>query len=258
MPQLPRFASPPLVETVLSVEFQTLPRWDVPYFGLFWEFIRQDFPAVETHLAVESETSEDGPPIQFINRPPLRCWYIHNDRSRLIQVQRNRFMHNWRKESTNYPHYDSLIRPSFIAEWVRYQDFIRQHKLGDLNVIRCEVTYISHIEQGTGWESFADLGRVFRFWSKSSSLSLPIEGASTQLNLSLPEKYGRLRVTVKPAVRTEDGKRLLALEITARGAPASPSPDRCIDWLDIGREWVVRTFAEITTDEMHAIWKRTQ
>lgn len=39
----PKFLAPPLIETVLGVEFEPLSSWDIPHYGLFWQSIRQEY-----------------------------------------------------------------------------------------------------------------------------------------------------------------------------------------------------------------------
>ena len=65
---------------------------------------------------------------------------------------------------------------------------------------------------------------------------------------------GRLHVTAQPAIRKEDRKPMVILNLTARGKPEGEGTDGVLRFLDRGREWIVKTFKEITTSEMHQIW----
>jgi hypothetical protein len=44
---------------------------------------------------------------------------------------------------------------------------------------------------------------------------------------------------------------MFVLNLTARGLLGKST-----EFLDLGREWIVRSFAEMTTTEMHEVWKR--
>jgi hypothetical protein len=44
----------------------------------------------------------------------------------------------------------------------------------------------------------------------------------------------------------------------ARGKPLSPDVDGALRFLNIGHEWIVRGFTELTTPEMHSKWDRKQ
>ena len=75
-----------------------------------------------------------------------------------------------------------------------------------------------------------------------------------QLSYCLEENAGRLYVAFIPVIRARDGKEVLQMTLTARGAPKSSSDEDVFGWLDLGRKWIVRGFADFTTAEMHNIW----
>lgn len=43
--------------------------------------------------------------------------------------------------------------------------------------------------------------------------------------------------------------------LTARGMPSSPDVEGVLEFADYGRDLIVRTFRDITTDEMHKEWQ---
>src|SRR5262245_37109554 len=102
---LPDFAKPPVVETVLDVGFAPLPGWRIPHFGLFWQSIRDEYPTFRDQppLLLERETfgKRQSQPLnlafEFLNQPEARCWFEEKSGARLIQIQHDRFIHNWRK-----------------------------------------------------------------------------------------------------------------------------------------------------------------
>jgi hypothetical protein len=53
------------------------------------------------------------------------------------------------------------------------------------------------------------------------------------------------------------GQKAIRLMLTARGAPSAPTIDESMRFMDIARDRIVRTFTDITTDEMHHRWGRT-
>ena len=50
---------------------------------------------------------------------------------------------------------------------------------------------------------------------------------------------------------------VLQLDVSATGRPTSSKTPDILEWLDLGREWVVKGFADFTTPEMHMKWRRT-
>ncbi|MEN9667367.1 MAG: hypothetical protein RLZZ326_3730, partial [Planctomycetota bacterium] len=70
------------------------------------------------------------------------------------------------------------------------------------------------------------------------------------------EPIGRLHVAVEPSYRAEDDTPMFVVTLTARGRPLEESIEGVMKFLDLGRDWVVRMFATITTPEMHSLWER--
>jgi hypothetical protein len=68
---------------------------------------------------------------------------------------------------------------------------------------------------------------------------------------------GRLHVD---AVTRNDasGKPIIALSLTARGAPSASNCASALQFLQDARFRIVHTFAAITSDAAHAKWGRTQ
>ena len=263
--QLPKFDAPPVVETVLGIEFVPLAQWDVPHFGLFWNEIRSEFPNFESKPPLGSaiESPEAMPvrlQLELQEKLDPRCWFLTDDKQRLIQVQNNRFLYNWRKgdSATPYPEYDASVRPAFARESKRFSDFLSTVGLGPIEVLQGEVTYVNHLEIGKGWLSAADLTNVLRCWAepKGGTFLPSPEGVSLDVRYRFPKNLGRLHVSLRPAVRNTDGAEILQLKLTARGRPEGSDLDSALIWLDTGREWVVRGFADLTTDAMHKIWRR--
>jgi len=262
------FRNPPVIETALSVEFAPIEGWGIPHFGLFWSRVRDDLPDFEIQPPLVSEIEQlERPPlsteirVQFTNVPEPRCWYKSSNGSQLIQVQGNRFVYNWRKLDTgaDYPRYDESVRPSFEDYWQRFSDFVvSEEKLGDCNVVQCEVTYVNHIPKGQGWQEVSDWENVLSCVAGTTGGQFLPSAETAQMALSYvdPERKGRLRVTLSHAVRQMDGAEVIALRLSVRGRPDSSNKDDIVRWLDFGREWVVRGFLDLTTDHMHKLWGR--
>src|ERR1700675_5095605 len=106
-PPLPDFINPPVIETVLSLQFSPLEKFGIPHFGLYWQKIRNEYPRVELHPPLASVTEEYGPSLihqkiglriglGFPIGSPVRCWYVDESDNRLLQVQSDHFVYNWR------------------------------------------------------------------------------------------------------------------------------------------------------------------
>jgi len=260
---LPDFSAPPAAETLLGFNFKPLLGWKVPHFGLFWHGIKAQYPGVEVHPPIASEMAlrfeVDPRRVQFqlMSEVPVRCWFIHKSETRLVQVQNGSFIQNWRRpsETAAYLHYDNL-RPSFVEMWKRFQDFLRNNEIEQPSVTDCEVTYINHIDRGSGWSHLSDLPQIIPCWSGVTSGGfLPPPGAvSINAFYPIPSNAGRLEITLQPGVRKSDGKQTIQLVLTARCKPRANDTKELLRCLDLGREWVVRGFTDFTSQKMHTLW----
>jgi uncharacterized protein (TIGR04255 family) len=262
---LPEFSDPPVAETVLSVQFDRLSALRTAHFGLYWGGVQDRFPVTEEHGELPSilERSPDelipmvGIQFEAFEAPPTRFWFVDRLGTELIQVQRDRFIKNWRKlgEGDQYPRYER-IRAGFDRDFYDFSEFVTRNQLGKLRVNQYEVTYINHIVAGRGWDSHADVGQVFTVWQQPRSV-YPGQAQDLTFRTRFPildpsgNFAGRLHVTLQSAKRLSDGAPMFVLELTARGLLEGDS-----DFFGLGREWIVRSFAELTTPKMHKIWGR--
>lgn len=272
---LPDFADPPVVEVALSVQFEPLTALRTPQLGLLWQKFRERFPKIEEHTPLDPMMERfgvSGPPkpsvqFQMMRRPPVpRCWFLNKPGTELIQIQQDRFAHNWRKtdergvqvEYARYKH----IRASFRSEMDEFAEFVAQENLGVLQANQCEVTYVNHIAAGSGWEKHGELEKILPlFQARYTDEFLPeLEEARVGGAYVIPgsdtKPLGRLRFSIDSAYRRASDKPIMVLNLVARGRPDGDGMDGVMRFLDIGHEWIVRGFAAMTTPEMHKIWGR--
>jgi len=263
---LPDFDDPPVVETVLSVQFEPLPLVQTAHLGLLWNEYRPFFPKSEEGLALEPviERFPENPMARVGLRfralesfPIPRIWFTNEMGNEMIQVQNDRFIKNWRKgeERDQYPHYDETIRPHFDRDFGIFLAFLEKNKLGTPHVNQCEVTYVNHILAGHGWDRFGEVDKLFTFWrSEDGTPPGPPEDLRLHVRFVIRDKeglpVGRLHVDVQPAVRTSDHHPMYVMHLTARGQIGDS-----VGFFDIGREWIVTTFKRLTTNSMHKIWR---
>ena len=100
--RLPEFHNPPVIEVVCGVLFNELDGITAPHLGKLWDKLQPDYTKVRevAPLAPAIEFFEDTPPptLRFTDIPPLaRTWLMTPTENRLVQVQRDRFLHNWKK-----------------------------------------------------------------------------------------------------------------------------------------------------------------
>ena len=247
----------------MGIEFASIPRWAAPHLGLLWAELKADYPDFEMQPPLPSlveqladrPTPAPGISIEFGDPFRFRTWFVSGDKSRLLQVQDNRLIFNWRKlkPSDAYLHYRDL-KPSFSREWSRFENFVIGQRLPPLRPVQCELTYVNHVPRGLGWSDYSDLHEAFLPWVGISSRSLRTEGVAWNACLLLPNGLGRLHVAAQPVMRIADGTEAFQLNLTARGAPVSESQEDVLRWFDLARAALVNAFFDMTTPAMHAIW----
>ncbi|MHB1033592.1 MAG: TIGR04255 family protein [Pirellulales bacterium] len=265
--RLPDYERPPVIEVVCSVQFDPIPGLHAPAIGLFWQQIREEYSRVEIKppLAAVRETYParlEAASVEMSVLPPLpRTFFIDATDNWLVQIQQDRFVHNWRKvrEEDVYPHFPEVYR-RFANVWHVFGAFCEMEGMGPPVVNQLELTYINHIPAGTCWHSLADMGMVFRDlpWSHDEPRFLPEpESMAWKAAFLLPSRQGRLHVSVRHAVRNDDSRHVILCELTARGMPAQTNEAGLTDWFSLGREWIVQGFADLTCERIQQeVWGR--
>ena len=267
------FARPPLVEVALSVQFEPLLKFRMPYVGQLWTVFRERFPEFQEHPPLPQVTERFGVRHAFLQEgtfqfgfgmPPLhRCWFLNKEGTELVQVQQDRFARNWRKvgEGDEYPRYER-IRKSFEQDFGDFAAFLSRQGLGEPVPNQCEVTYVDHLVAGEGWQRHGEVDEVVTLWAKRQAGDFLPEPEEIRFGVKyvIPDRdgkpFGRLYVDLQPAFRKEDEKPMFVLNFVARGKPDSADTPGVLRFFDTGREWIVRAFASVTSSKMQRIWGR--
>jgi uncharacterized protein (TIGR04255 family) len=259
-----------VAEVLLDVALDPLPLVRNAHLGLFWaEQLREEFPIIsdQTPLLLNEESFEtnlvEQSPVQIRLEqgvPVVRQWFSSADDTRLIQIQQDRFIQNWRRRSpdaTEYPRYETL-RESFEQHFVMYSDFLASNDLGAPTIRQAEVTYTNHLQPDEVWQKPGDLDRVLRSWrpdfGDEGLLTDPVEDVRLVWRHTIADEVGpfaRLYISVFPVVTGG-----LALQLTVRGKPRDGSLKTTMAFFDMARERIVKGFTAITTEAMHRRWRR--
>ncbi len=265
---LPDFEAPPLTEVAISLQFQEIANFGFVDIGPLWECFRDRFSRVEYHPRLPPVFETFGLPqgtvqplqMSFGVFPQLpRCWFVNNTNNELLQFQADRFIHNWRKVEVNnvYPRYEH-IRARFAEEVQVLQAFLAERGLGGINPNQCEITYVNSITIPD--QPGDQTSTVFKNWSSFHGTYLgDVEDVSFicrfRISNESGEPIGRVIAQTSPGLDAE-GRPVIQLTLIGRGRPASPTVEAALNFIDVARDRIVCGFAELTTDEMHKIWKR--
>jgi uncharacterized protein (TIGR04255 family) len=258
-----RFDRPPVVEVLCGVMFGSLQRLQTAHVGMFWDLIRKDFPKVQEAPPMPTviERPAAVPPFQFemsIGPPLARTWFCTADGHRLVQLQRDRFVYNWRRDSAEdgpYPSYDRVV-VEFERSWSKFSQFVAREELGEIEPRQLELAYVNAIPVSSipdGHTLFVDHHRDA---SRGRFLPQP-ESFDWTTSYPLPEASGRLHMRMYTSRALPTGAPFIRFETIARGInDAAVLGFR--SWFNSAHVWIVNGFVDVTTSEMQAIWGRRQ
>lgn len=270
----PSYVRPPVGEVALGIYFSppvTLRSVDT---GLLWEKWRGRYPKAVDQPALPPVVPESFPAspqavsIHFAGGlSGSRVWFLSDTEDRLIQVQPDRLVLNWRKtaDDQSYPRYDNL-RPIFAQEAAEFLSFLKETGDTSPTIAQAEVTYVNPVPIAALGER-RDLARLVAPWSGrfSDSFLPPPEDANLGLRFLIPdpdsnEPIGRLHIDGHSARRQNPGgsaaEEVFVIQLFARGKPVGTGLDGALAFLDLGHDWVVRGFTSLTTSPMHELWER--
>lgn len=269
-PDLPDFTAPPVSEVSLGVQFNSIEQLQAPHLGSIWAEFKSKFPHIEQQPPVEQnfETFADKgggvpvPRMQFqllSNVPVPRVLFINDQRTELLQVQRDHFYHNWRKigEGDQYPRFEKMIE-TFKDGLQRLDSVVSAEGLGTIVPNQCEVTYINHVPVPAEKSTCEVIEQLLGRWFAPPILGELGGPEDARLLLRYVIRHddspiGRLLVSAEPAWKL-DGTYIIQLMLTARGKPRSADLAGVVDFLNLGRIHVVKSFNSLTNPEMHKLW----
>jgi uncharacterized protein (TIGR04255 family) len=260
---LPEYDKPPVHEVVCGILFEHIDKFANAYLGVLWEKYKPEYIKCQevAPLVPLIETFDESEP-RLDMLPLPRTWFVHAENHKIIQVQRDHFLHNWRKvqEGDPYPRYETIIG-DFKNYLLKFTEFLNENDLGTLMPQQYELTYINHIYQGEGWNTLSDIGHIFPnlSWQKreDSFLTSP-ENINWQTAFVLPERAGRLRAKIQSGMQRESGRQVIVFELTVRGIGSYQRLDTIWAWFDLSHNWVVRGFTDLTAPQVQQdIWRRT-
>lgn len=242
------FSRPPINEVALSQSFVSRLDLLVPHFGEFWATIKDKFPKTQHATPV---VSPGDMPLQdpFGSWLP-RVWFVSEDDTRLVQLQQDRLIVNWRQtergeEYVRFP----AVKAEFDSAWGNLDRYVAERLGTPLQPTRLELSYVNIIPAGKE-ESITDVcGRVLRDYTWAAGPRfLPKPGKlQSFFEVPLRDSAGSLSVRISGAQRLNDGLLVLRFELVASGSlPEGMSRDK---WIEIAHETIVLGFKDLTSLE---------
>lgn len=262
------FARPPVDEVVLSVLFKPLNRFLAPHLGAIWQEFKKDRfvriverPPVNPTIEVFPNQGEEAE-FEISNVPSFaRIWFIHEDESKILQVQRDRFTFNWRRTDSDqkYPGFSAIFE-NFEDFYNRFGEMIKNLGIGSVTPSQYELTYIDQLMHGDGWNTLNDIGKVYSmftdfqqpdgsFWQGAELVNFRTSFPATHLR-------GRLHLAISNRVKMPEQKHTMQTDFTVRGFPEQ-SEYRMEWWFKSARDQIRDKFACMFAEDIQTqVWGR--
>ncbi|MBI4605644.1 MAG: TIGR04255 family protein [Planctomycetes bacterium] len=256
---LPRFERPPVVETVLGVQFDRLAGFHNGHLGSFWNKLGPEWTKVTDAPPLEPQSEIFGKAkglsgllqLKLRQDSSARLQIRNEAEDRMIQVQNGRFHYNWLGHGGEpYPSY-AKVWEEFRRHLDLFGRFVLEQGLGAIQPNLWEVTYVNHIPRGSAWHSPGDWAKLFRLeLPPAQPAGTTLETVSGEWQYVIPGEKGRLYVRLQHGEL--EGTEKVLLTLAARGTMTPKDDLRSM--LEIGHRMIVIGFKDLTSEQAHAYW----
>lgn len=246
MPKV-HFDNAPLKEVVMGAQFE---------FGVlenshiyeYYQTKKALFPQITENPILPAIIDRQGESddVKILNGFNARKYFIDNTGNRLIQIQKDRLLFNWRTENNkaDYPHFE-VILPEFFNHLNDLQKICSvKSKINQL-----EFTYLNHIEIEEFQLKTYQIDQFLKFFTTPPNL----KSFDCSFTFPIEKINGSLTIKMKSALRTTDQKKVITLEITARGI--NREGQSLEEWYQAGHDTALDYFLKSLTDRSMEIWK---
>jgi uncharacterized protein (TIGR04255 family) len=243
-----------VIEVAVAIQFVPLELRAIDLFALnnVWG---EDYPQVVEQPPLPPMTDDEGevaPVVTFGPGPMNRHWWLSPAEDRLIQVQRDRLVLNWRRTgNAEYPRFSSL-RKELRKRYAEFETFARKLE----QAVRpnfVEVIYINNMMSGGGVAS-----DLVEFMSPSATHHL---GVPDELRVGATYifddggQHSRLILNFDPQ-RDSNGSSFYLLSLAVRGKTQGQTWDDAVAFIDHAHGHIARSFSELTPATFQERWGR--
>lgn len=268
----PSFRKPPVVETVLGVQFEPIKGLTTGHLGAFWKSLGTEWPHVADAPLLDPAFERFGNEVRWESIGiKLRVQADHGSRlkitikaeDRMIQVQNGRLHYNWlRGSAAEYPRYKATIKPGFDETLKQFQTFLQREGLGPFQANQWEITYVNHLMKGEVWESPADWLALLGGLMPRDGLheTVKLESIGAEWHFEIQPRRGRLHLELQHGRAGDaEGPEMLTMKLTARGPVREGIGDASVDGgITLGHDVIVDTFKRLMSNAAHDFWEEDQ
>lgn len=230
-----RLANPPVSEVIISLQFEPI---TIPLIG---------FAALVSDFRQDYKGQQDGP-------GPRGLQLLSEDKSHVLQFEPERLTANWRHREHPYPG-NARLHSRFRADLKRFSQYLEQCHLGPLIPRSLLLAYANQvaIPEARSYadllqEIFPDIG-----WRRDPNRQLPVPSGINWQTMFHPDPSCVLQVYLQaPALALEgrcQGESVIRFDLVAQGEVSETTgQDEVLDWFSRAHEWILTTFAELTSE----------
>ena len=271
---LPDFDDPPVDEVVIGIMFMPVGGTTTNHIAKYRESVKHELPGLQYQprvpVQLESFTRDalglasglSPSVLSQLTQPAQRTWLVSANDERVVQIQDDLFLSNWRHRSDPYPRFEPLME-SFWSRFGLFRMQLQEDMIIPLQLQQLEVAYVNWVPLDTmkpsEWFGPAQRSHVDLPGDTLHPEHQAWSGSFLIADEDVP--VARLHMKQFEAMRTGPANPHLGSQFDLNfRAPIPPgATDDDINELAYrGREVIVRAFTSLTTTEAHDAWGRTR
>jgi len=264
----PKFSNPPVIEVAATIQFSDL-GGNALLLSLseFWKILGEgNYPVVELKQP-RMKLSDQAGSVQFalINEndgyAAPRVWFLSEDQTRLVQLQSDRLVFNWRQLDRSNPSYSSyeIVWKNFQQAMQALTQFSAKYLDKKIEADFVELLYINLIP-------FSDFGGAANIEACIPSMSFSKmpkaylaepNAVNFMWDIPIEEARSTLRIQGLTGPDVVTGEPMLRMDLLQRGAISAvfdKDETKIHNWFDDAHYRIVNTFKSMTGSEMHKQW----
>lgn len=239
-----RLSNAPVVEVVIGVQLNAHPL-DSHFIYNFYEEIKEQYPLTTYNpplpiIFQDGLRGFTGELAQF----DVRTFFISLNRDKLVQIQSNKILFNWRKtdNESEYPHFKNVLE-KFMEIFNKIQQ--KRHLFQFINQL--EVTYFDHFYLEDFNINNFNPQPILNIFNINRDIS------NLEYLITYPQKELKAEVIVdiKSGINNENQKKLFSMETTCRGFNSEIPLEI---WFDKAHKELLDIFWETTTETAKQKW----
>ncbi|MGL6076412.1 MAG: hypothetical protein ACRC8S_19845 [Fimbriiglobus sp.] len=259
------FRNPPVTETVIGVQFDSLVNFRAHHYGLLWESFFSPLgwrPVADEAILPRYQESFDSHRLNLVREERSSQRFIRQKYKRelsqgTLQFQHDKLYLSWHRgvNSPDSPGFESML-DDFEAVFSSLMNFSEKNRLGKINPNLWEVMYLNQIPRDPLlWDTPADWYRILPglFPPEGPVVdSLRFATFDGHWHFEIEPKQGRVHVQAAKMVVGEATDPILYVKLLSRGELTDGS--KWLDSLNLGRRSCLRLFMSIFSEQIKKSW----